>query len=260
MDWMIKNGQWVNLSRIKRIARFYLAAEKPLNRSLITHEVYLLFLRHLKSGSKLMENAGNSAGALEDKSINNVVDTYKKIFKTAYRKRTAVQPRLQNPCLLQLHLRAIFGINARAELLLYLFLQKQGNSNSIAREIGFDQKIVYRLLESWAETGLVMKTEGKYYQLSPTSSIKAVLPASVPPRYTNWISGFLTLSKILEALEIEPFSADTYALSSFFRDILPNAKTIARSVDLSFSDDRLYQGADYFQSFASEMLEIMEKL
>ena len=260
MEWLIKNREWVNLSRVNRIARHYLATEKQLNRGLIAHEAFSLFQRYLKSPADPNEKDLHSPYAMEKASTYGTIDIYKKTFKMAYREKAAVEPSLQNPCLLKLYFRGIFGINARAELLLYLLLRKQGNSSSIAREIGFDQKIVYRLLERWTKAGLVEKTQEKYYQLSPTITATAILPYSALPRYTNWISGFLTLNRIHAAIETKPFSEDTYALSSYFRDMLPDAKTLARSVNLSFSDDRLHQGADYFNVFSSEMIKVLDKL
>ena len=47
-EWAMKNRHWVNLSRIKRIAQHYIVITKPLNTTLVTPEVFSLFLQYLK--------------------------------------------------------------------------------------------------------------------------------------------------------------------------------------------------------------------
>ncbi len=260
IEWTMKNRQWVNLSRINRIARHYIGINKPLNTALVTPEVFLLFLQYLKPALKPIVEENVSSSARKTASTDNALFTYKEIFQMAHGRGTAVEPNLQHPCLLQLYFRGVFGINARAEIFLYLLLQKQGNSSNIAKEIGFDQKIVYRIIEKWTKAGLVEKTEGRNYQLSNKSKLETIVPYSSLPRYINWINAFPLLVKILAMIDTEPFSKDKYVLSSFFRDILPDARVLARSVDLSFSDDRLHQGVNYFEVFSSEMLDVLGQI
>jgi hypothetical protein len=260
LEWLLKNREWINLSRVKRIGGHYLAVQKPLNRGLISHEAFSLLQRYLKSSPEPEENDLHQAHAAEKAGAYTSADTLKEAFHIALRGKAAVEPNLQDPCLLQLYFRGIFGINARAELMLYLLLCKHGNSNSIAKEIGFDQKIVYRLLERWTMAGLVEKTQDKNYQLSPGSGMTAIASDYTLPRYTNWISGFATLNRIYAAMKPEQLSDDKYALSSYFRDILPDARTLARSVNLSLPDGRSHAGAAYFGAFSSEIIKVLEKL
>ncbi len=175
-------------------------------------------------------------------------------------KGSSAKPNLRDPCLLQLFLRGVFGINARADILLYLLLRKQGNSNNIAKEVGFDQKIVYRILDRWAAAGFVERADGRDFQLSTAGNITAALPLTSLPRYINWITGFLFLDRVLAAVETEPFSKDRYLLSSLFRDLLPDARVLAGTAGSAFTDDRLHRGADYFEVFSSEVLDLLEQL
>jgi hypothetical protein len=259
-DWMAKNRQWLNLSRFNRIARCYCETEKTLNRVLVTREVVSLYLQFLKPASKRTDKKDSSPGVEEAASTDVELELYREIFEMAHGKGTAVEPNLRDPCLLQLFFRGVFGINARAEILLYLLFRERGNSNNIAKGIGFDQKIVYRMLERWTAAGFVEKAGGRSFQLSPTSDLKAILPSPTLPRYTNWIHGFLLLGKISAAIDTEPFSSDQYLLSSFFRDLIPDARILAGTVGLSFSDDRLHEGSDYFEVFSTELLDVLDGL
>jgi hypothetical protein len=260
MEWTSENRQWVNLSRINRIARHYITAKKPLNAALVTPEVHSLFLRYLTPNLKSTGETDALHKARRTASTGNELSTYTEIFRMARGKGATVVPNLRHPRLLQLYFRGVFGINARAEVYLYLLLQKRGNSRHIAKEIGFDQKIVYRILESWSRAGLVEKADGKNYELLHSNTLKTIVPVTQLPRYINWIGAFVMLGKIFSSIGTEPFAADEYLLSSFFREILPDARILARTVDLSFSDDRLYPGADYCEVFSNEMIDVLKKI
>lgn len=259
-EWILKNREWINLSRINRIARRYITIDQELKRSLVSTEVLSLVQNLLKSAVGSRKRDPDLSLAMEAASTYESNAIYHNAVSLARRRKTAVAPGLQQPCLIQLFLRGIFGINARAELLLFLLEREQGNSSSIAREIGFDQKIVYRLLEQWNLTGLVEKTKDRNYRLRSAGIGDALLPYSTLPRHINWINGFHVLNRIHAALDTPHISEDRYLLASFFRDILPDARALADPVDHSFSDERLYQGEEYCSIFMTEALKLLDEL
>jgi len=260
VDWVTENPQWLNLSRFNRLTRQFGEAERPLTPAVSIGDVVSLYLRYLKPEEK--GNAVTIARPEEEQpeATRLVLGEYREIFEMARGKGTAVKPNLRDSSLLQLYLRGVFGINARAEILLFLLLRKRGNSNNIAKEMGFDQKIVYRILERWTAAGFVEKAEGRDFRLSTAVDMEAALPFSGLPLYINWIRGFSVLDRIFTAIESDPYSNDRYLLSSVFRDALPEARVLAGTIEISLSDDRLHQGADYFEVFSSDILGILERL
>jgi hypothetical protein len=260
VDWMSQNRQWLNLSRFNRIARYYSKAERQLAPAIAIGDVVSLYLQYLKPATKQTADKVDPQEVEQTASTKQALESYREIFEMARGKGSAVKPNLRDPCLLQLFFRGLFGINARAEILLYLLLRKRGNSNNIAMEVGFDQKIIYRILERWAAAGFVERVEGRDFQLSTASIVKSTLPLSSLPHYINWISGFAFLGRVFTAVETEPFSEDKYLLSSLFRDLLPDARVLAGTVGFPLTDDRLHRGADYFEVFSSELLDMLEQL
>ena len=250
--------EWV--AGLVRNLHRYITIDQQLKRSLVSVEALSLVQSLLKSAAGSRKRDPDLSLVMEAASKYDSNATYRNAVNLARRRKTAVAPGLQQPCLIQLFLRGIFGINARAELLLFLLQRRQGNSSSIAREIGFDQKIVYRLLERWCQTGLVEKTKDRNYRLRSADIAEALLPYSTLPRHINWINGFHILNRIHAALDTPPIFEDRYLLASFFRDILPDARILAGSVDYSFSDDRLYQGAEYCSIFMTEVLKLLDEL
>ena len=243
LEWIKKNGEWLNFSRLKRIGTYFYKTDKKLKEPLVTQKVF-------ESIANILKNA----------SMPNLPEEYRDIFEKFHIRGVTVEPNIQKPSLMQLYLRGIFGVNARAEVLLYFLSRPGGNSNQIAKEIYFDQKIVYRILERWAKTGFIEKGQERKYLLKDAHDFTKIIKLQNIPRYTNWVLTFHFFTRILKALSTEPWSSDEYLLSSFFRDILAQAKFIERYFDVSFSDSNLHKGSEYFYPFATDVIEMLKKI
>lgn len=259
IEWLIQNKEWINLSRLKRISKNFCKIDKNLKDSLIHISLIDLLSRISKS-----KNKDRALEALNDaQSLENLSEEYRNIFKKFEIRGITTEPIIQKPGLLQLYLRGLFGINARAEILMYFLTNKEGNSNQIAKEIYFDQKIVYRILERWKEAGIVEKEErGKEctYFLRNSDGLSKTLNLKNISLYINWGRTFYFFSRLLKTLHTEPYSEDEYLLSSFFRDLLDEAKVVGRYFDVLFPDANLYKGASFFSPFASTILNIGKKI
>jgi len=255
-EWIRKNGEWVNLSRLKRMGKYFYQVDKPLQEPLVPEKVFELIGNVLKNVTRQKE----LIGIKEAGSIYNLPQEYKEIFEKVEMRDKTTEPHVQKPCLLQLYLRGIFGVNARVEVLLYLLAKSEGNSRQIAREVYFDQKVVYRILERWARVGFVEKGPERKYLLKDAQEFIARLKLKDMPHYINWPRSFLLFARILQVLYSSPWAEEEYLLSSFFRDIVDEAKIIGRMVNISFSDSNLYRGSEYFRPFATELMQLMERI
>ena len=95
-----------------------------------------------------------------------------------------------------LKLRALFGINARCEILDYLARNGTGHPREIARELYYSQKSVHDILTDLACSGVVHSSKG------PRERIFRLIPGSVPllDRDTN-ASGWHNWPVMLSAAE-----------------------------------------------------------
>ena len=233
-DWAARNGAWLNFSRLKRIGRRFCEADMVLSGPLV-----------------------------RPKTFESAVGALKNVSEGVRSRKTVTEPNLRNGPLLQLALRGVFGVNARAEVLLYLHARPGGNSNQIAQEVCFDQKIVYRVLEKWALTGLVRKEQAgrrMMYVLEGGGQLAEAVGWKQGLEFANWIRAFHLWARILKALHTKPWCEDEYLLSSFFRDVSGDAGLVGRSVKVSISDARLYEGTEYFAPFAGNMMEVLRSL
>lgn len=163
----------------------------------------------------------------------------------------------------QMTLRNLFGINARADILLYFLSGATGSSAGIARGTWFDQKAVYRILESWSEAGVCArpgKASPGAYQLTKTDDWGALLALTVPYPRVNWGISLFTLLTLLQAASVPPRAGDAYLLSSVLRDLHDELSGAALPWNLAMPDPRNNPGEEYFQPAAMAVLELVGAL
>jgi predicted transcriptional regulator len=260
LEWLAKNGHWINLSRLKRIVTSFAKPFHGSQEPLIVPEICELFIekynKFARSNMIHEERAYYGSGA-------KMLNEYKNIFNTFKPKGVVTEPKLQNPSLVQLLLRGTFGVDARAEILIYLLSHDSGNSNSIAKEIYYNQKNIYRILEQWTHSQMVMKisqNKTAKYSLQKKGELLRVIGLEKIPAYMNWVRTFLWLDQISKALSFPRWSESEYLLSSFFRDLLNAAKETGRTLNIIVPEPALYPGKEYFVPFALAVLEILKQL
>ncbi len=263
IEWLTQYGEWLNSQRLKAVARAFITHVtklKPPLESLIEPAVFGKLSSILpRLGTRWWSNGKLAEEGTEER----LPPEYEAMFRDFRARGVATKPVIQNPPLLQLRLRAIFGVDARVELFIYFLGHNQGNSNSIAKEIYYDQKNIYRTLEKWHKAGILTKTrEGKAGVFIFKSKEKWLhaLGLERVPSYVNWTQIFIFLNRILKALSVPPWCEDEYMLSSFFRDMLNDAKRVGKYLGVSIPEADQYPGASYFSPFALKVLEVVECL
>jgi len=260
LEWLVKNGQWINLSRLKRIAQNFAKPFPGLKKHLIAQEIFDSFLEKL---NKVVQSNMVHEEQAYYGSEGDTIREYQHILKTFKPRGVVTEPRLQKPSLVQLLLRGTFGVDARAEILIYLLTHDSGNSNSIAKEVFYNQKNIYRILEQWTRSQMVSKISKKrsaQYFLQKKEELLRTIGCKELPAYINWVRTFLWLDRIAKALDILPWAEDEYLLSSFFRDLLDEVKLTSKTVNVVVPKPDLYPGKKYFMPFAMAVLEIMGQL
>lgn len=253
LEWIKKNKEWVGASRIKQIGKHFTKKDIQLKKSLI-HKELIEFVPGL-----LKDRAGGKG--LEKISEETIPEDYKRVLLKLEDRNVTTAPVIQKYPLLQLYFRGIFGINARAEIFLYLLLEGKGNSNGIAREIYYDQKIVYRVLKRWAAAGFIREETGKKETLYFLKNGRD-LAGHIKPRghHVNWCKVFYFFSRLLTFADTEPWAGDSYLLSSLFRDVSEDAGVFGRYFDILLPEGSLYEGEAFFLPFASAILQLLDRI
>jgi hypothetical protein len=235
IQWLTCFREWISWARLKRMAAPFIKPDELLKRPLIKKEIWEE-LCHV---------------------LYPVVSAGKAIKNNPKADRTLTPPRLKKPPLLQLLLRGIFGVNARAELILYLMVKGEGNSNQIAREIHYDQKNIYLILERWTESGFVSReNRGKQnlYALKPGNEFP--LNVKIPTAFWRWEPFFRSFGRLFVAVNNEPWRADPYLLSSLFRDMQESISVHAKIAGIVLPEPQLYPGEELFEPMAKALQNI----
>ena len=260
IEWLIKNGEWLSLQRVKRIAKVFTRPRAEFSSQfgpLLDSATFELL------GEVLRKKGQKGWGAESTSSQRTEKSEYEVLFRNFQKRGIVTEPVLQRSSLLQLRLRGFFGVDAKAEVFVYLLTHAGGNSNSVAKETFLNQRNVYEILDRWHRTGLLTKVKGPKvgtFTLERKDEWLNALGLKGMPVYLNWVNVFHLLNQVLRALSLQPWSEDEYMLSSFFRDILEEAKSLGRSLGISFPEPDQYPGAGYFSPFALKVMEIIKCL
>jgi hypothetical protein len=99
------------------------------------------------------------------------------------------------PACLWLRLRALFGVNARADILAYLLTNASGHAREIARRTGYAQRTIQDALSDMEHSGYVNATvRGKTRTMRVIRPLRDTLLESGAPLWKPW-------PEILECLE-----------------------------------------------------------
>jgi len=165
----------------------------------------------------------------------------------------AVAPSVRRPALRQLWLRAVFGTDARSDILLHLHYNGPGSSRATGLAVGWDQTTVYRVLERWVAAGLASR-DHKGYRLTPAAGA-LFAPSDDAPRYLNWIQAFSTFDRILAGPRARTHEA--YSWASLLRDLMPDLAALAAAVSIALPDSVLYPGDRFFEPCARALLRFL---
>jgi len=241
LEWILKNRSWINGSRLKRLGILLGKQEKKT----YDHSV-LVLLDQIRTDS-------------EEQLVRHIT-TLPGMEKFS-RRGILSDLNLNDPQLLQLRLRALSGVNARAEILLFLLQHEYGNSNAMARDIGFAQKQVYLILENWTHANIlhrIRKGRAGNYSLRNRKHWLDVLNISKTPEPLNWIQAFGLLVRIYFIMQE---SEDTYLLSSRSRDIADFADAVLLSqLGIHLPDPAHSEAESYFSPFADTIMKALNKL
>lgn len=256
LEWLIENGEWVNFSRLKKIAKVFTKPLPGMDISLLTPD-------HLTLLADTLRRFGRKTFSLKKSNLQQakgpLFKEYKRILSTFHARGVVTEPRIQQSSLFQLLLRSIFGVDARSEVFIYLLTSESGNSNSIGKAMFCEQKSVYRILEKWKKAGVVEK-DNRHYFLRRKEEWLRTLGIESSPNYVNWVKSFLVFDCVGRAFSSEAYHDDKYLLASLFRDLLDDVRTIARTLDIEIPEPALFPGELYFDPFATAILKMLHRL
>jgi len=240
LDWLVVNGRWIDLQRLRGVLR-------GKNETITTLMGAVAgFLTKEDNERKWQNIAGFCQPHIEDSDKGEPLffgkdgnpyppspepDSF--FLSCGFNRPQVTLRRLTREVPVTSHstarflLRALFGVGSRAECLIYLLTNDGGHPSEIAKAIGLSVRGAQDALIDLSRSGLVLTRQtGKRkieYWLSHERWWEFLSKGSITelkrPIWINWIALFTALSKVWESLnEISKETISDYMRSSKLRD------------------------------------------
>ena len=282
MDWLVTNGQWIDIQRLRGILRKstdetcrligavseFLASqgqERKWNnlakfcfKNIPDERDPLFKLRHLKK-----HTAGIFGGKVDERFSKYAF--FRALLKPS-RKSREVIPTAKST--LRFLLRALFGVGSRAECVLYLLTHDGGHPAEVAKAIGISIRGTQDALIELSKSGLVLtRIKGKRkieYWLSQERWWEFLAKGSFEelrkPVWIDWIALFEALSKVWGTLNEIQETKSEYMKSSKLRDAMEAVgNEFARSgIDIPPIPGRNVRPESYAKAFEDFIIRVFE--
>lgn len=279
MDWLLRNARWINAHRLSTLMQ-----KDKIGDNSVVGAVAATLAQHNKSSQSnkwrtlaqrnQLEKANKSHHFFfspNGKPIPLISNVSDKVFRHYGFLRDPIETRgmsklvpLESPANLTFKMRALFGVNIRADTLVYLMTHDSNNPSRIAHLLGYSQKQLQDVLVEMATSGAIgVRTVGreKHYWLRSQDWL-SWFPGYSPSLF-KWIDwraltrGLIILWRAIFVLNED--HVDEYLISSEMREAMLAAKNdlYASGIAFNIRDDRAFLGEDYMPAFLEDLKEIL---
>jgi len=273
IHWLRANGSFINILRLKRILRTEQFAGGPVLAAiagLMSKGADVLKWKNLSESASPTEPPEALFFAKSGQNLPTVGNPDPHFLRYGFRRgplrlRSHSQGfRPAEPSNLMLQLRALFGINARCEVVLYLLTHEAAHPSRIARDAYYFVRAVQNTLAEMSHSGVVqlrISGRAKHYWLKPESWATLLNRDTEFPKWITWPPLLSAMERIwLKLNDSRLMQFDPWLQSSVVRQLMIEVRpSIERSgFDKSLSDDRQYLGEEYLPVFISDVTKLLE--
>ena len=173
----------------------------------------------------------------------------------------------RNPGAILLRLRALLGVNARCEILLYLMLNPSGTPRAMARACGYEPTTVVKAMREMADSGLLdLRKDGRHtvYRIEAEDWCRLLIGKDVALSWISWSQLFGSLERIMTVLDHavrteESELAQASALRRVFEQgVLEEVEKAG--LEWRFGDFRSLPGAELIPHTISKLDQLLQEL
>ncbi len=274
INWLIINGNLINVQRLKKIINS--GDFSGVNVLSAVAEFTAQRHKFLKWKGLIRQSKDESRETLFFLKDGNPMKQFGKEDATFFRHgflrgkielRGNLSPiKISSDNCLIAKLRFLFGINARSEIILYLLACEKTHPAKIARDIYYSQKTVQDTLVEMERSGLIRFTKSgreKRYWLDKGRWFNFLMRNGNLAGWINWPLLFNALEKIWLKLNRKSFLNLDYEMqSSELRALMREACPKIEEAGFCgiISDDKMYLGESYLTVFESDIKKLMTRL
>ena len=214
IDWLSLNGKRINLQRLRRLHDKWPVADlrviTAISKGLATQSMMRKWLTlsgdlpgELKPEPLFIQFDG-SALPVSNKPDRNFL-RHGLLRDPVERRRMSQPPDPRRAANLLCCLRALFGVNSRAEIIAWLLTHESGHPAAIARDTGYFSKTVQHTLNEMEDSGHIRSNRNgreKLFWLKPSDWDFLILwsQPSGFPRWVDWMPVFSAITTFIDAL------------------------------------------------------------
>lgn len=275
LDWLMVNGPFLNVQRLKGIEKqldFQCKAQlSAVSELLGKKSSYALKWKNLSAAHSL-EQPEPLFFLKDGRPLpvpNNLAPEFRAhgLLRGPVNLRGYSQPfPAQGMPALLLRLRALLGVNARCELLCLLGAVDEIHPSDIARQTGYFPRTTQNALAEMARSGVVQvrsTNREKRYWLQPGVLDNLLRPEGTPTPWSNWSPLFRALEMLwLGLIEPKRQDLDPLLLASELRRLARNMRPLLGEAGWgqSLRPDSAYRGEAYAEVFFQDVKAILERL
>lgn len=276
IDWLYENGQFINVQRLQRIQKKYgfqcgpqLSAVAELLSQKSTYKLKWSGLakkyKNKTTRPLFLDKSGNPLPSPSTDQANREFINHGLIRGDIRLRGYSSSFDVDSIGCLLLRLRALLGINARAEILCLLASVKEIHPAQAAKMTGYYQKTVQTTLVEMSRSGIVLcrtSKKEKYYSLKAGTLDHLLKPAGQNPQWINWAQ-FLKTIEILwfKILELSKMQLDEILLISELKKLI---QTISNNFPESYlTEITILQNVpleQFFERFQKVIIAISSRL
>jgi len=276
LDWLLKNGEWINVQRLVTILRADGVGTPRLMQAVAAtitacrcDSRWKQIVRLERSEAPEPEPLFRIGGRPWDPGVEADATFLKYGFRRSPVSTRGLSSAVStaNPRGVAFKTRALFGVSVRADVIAYLVTSGKGHPSQISRLLGFSQKQVQDILVEMARSGLVhVQHVGrqKDYSVAGERWCQFLFGSDTPPvQWVDWRALTRGLSILWRGIiDTVPKSSTNYVASSMARRAMRGAREdlLRCGIDISMEDDRAHHGEAYLEVFLSDLRKIAARL
>lgn len=273
LDWLRENGRFINGMRLKRMLRMEsFAGERALGAvaSVLAQGAEAMKWRLLAKTPPPFTTTEAFFFGPDGRPLPVVGESEPGFARFGFRRGPlrlrgySQKFRAAQPSNLALQLRALFGITARCEIVLYLLTHEAAHPSQIAREAFFFDRAVQGTLVDMLQSGVVqLRSRGreKHYWLLQKPWADLLNRPEPFPLWITWPPLFSALEKIwLKLNDPRLETLDPLLQSSELRQLMMEVRPAFERArfDRALSDDRNYVGEKYLPVFLEDVSKLLQ--